>query len=89
MWLIVFVLCVSAILWRGTMAYGQLRQDPGRSIGTITTQGDLIVMTLNEDGFGKANMFDLARRTLRFTPDGAGYRAENLPLQWERNLAKS
>ena len=63
--------------------YAQNRQDPGRSIGTITTQGDLIVMTLNEGVFGKANMFDLTRRTLRFTPDGAGYRAENLALQWD------
>ena len=42
--------------------------EPGRSIGTISTQGDLIVMTLNEDALGKANLFDLVRRTLRFTP---------------------
>src|SRR2546425_33422 len=87
-WLTVFVLCVFGTLWRGSVAYSQGRQEPGRSIGTITTQGNLIVMTLNEDGFGKANMFDLARRTLRFTPDGAGYRAENLPLQWDAEFGK-
>src|SRR4051794_25367059 len=69
-WLIVIVICVFGILWRGTVVHGQPRQEPGRSIGTITTQGDLIVMTLNEGVFGKANMFDLAGRTLRFTPDG-------------------
>jgi len=65
----------------------QPRQEPGRSIGSIATQGDLIVMTLNEGALGKANLFDLAGRTLRFTPEstpgGAGYRAENLPLQWD------
>src|SRR3989441_2220033 len=82
-WLIVFVLCVSGVLSRGNVAYSQGRQEPGLSIGTITTQGDLIVMTLNEGVFGRANMFDLARHTLRFTPEGAGYRAENLTLQWD------
>src|SRR2546423_956081 len=63
--LIVFVLCSFGVLARVT--YSQARQEPGRSIGTITTQGNLIVMTLNEGVFGKANMFDLARHTLRFT----------------------
>ena len=61
----------------------QGRQGPGRSIGSITTQGDLIVMELNEGAPGKANLFDLAGRTLRFTPDGPGYRAENTSLQWD------
>jgi hypothetical protein len=64
----------------------QFRQEPGRSIGTITTQGNLIVMTLNEGVLGKANLFDLAHRTLRFTPDGVGYRVENLPEQWDAEL---
>src|SRR5213593_4968561 len=82
-WLIVFVLCVSGILSRGNVTYSQGRQEPGRSIGTVTTQGDLIVMTLNDGVFGKANTFDLARRTLRFTPEGPAYRAENLTLQWD------
>lgn len=76
-------LSLFAFLARHHLTYAQARQEPGRSIGKITTQGDLIVMTLNEDVFGKANMFDLARRTLRFTPEGAGYRAENLPVQWD------
>ena len=65
------------------ISQAQTRQDPGRSIGTIRTQGDLIVMTLNEGALGKANMFDLARRTLRFTPEANGYRAENVPLKWD------
>ena len=79
--LILSGLCSFAVL--PAVTYAQARQEPGRSIGTITTQGDLIVMTLNEGVFGKANMFDLTRRTLRFTPEGAGYRAENLALQWD------
>jgi hypothetical protein len=62
------------------------RGEPGRSIGTVTAQGGLIVMTLDESVLGKETLFDLGRRTLRFTPDGAGYRAENLPLAWDPEL---
>src|SRR5215475_15572539 len=65
------------------VAQSQGRQEPGRSIGAIRTQGDLIVMTLDEGVLGKANMFDLVGRTLRFTPEGAGYRAENVALKWD------
>jgi len=57
--------------------------EPGHSIGTITTQGDLIVMELNENALGKANLFDLDHRTLRFKPAGSGYKVENLPLDWD------
>jgi hypothetical protein len=70
------------------VAYNQGRQEPGKSIGSVTTQGNLIVMELNEGVFGKANLFDLTRRTLRFTPEGAGYRAENLPFQWDAEFGK-
>ena len=65
------------------LAQAQGRQEPGRSIGSISTQGNLIIMTLTEGALGKANLFDLGRRTLRFTPEGAGYRAENLALRWD------
>ena len=64
-------------------AQPQNRQHPGRSIGAVSTQGNLIVMELNEGALGKANLFDLDRRTLRFTPEGSGYRAENLALRWD------
>ena len=56
-WLIVLGLCLFGILSRGNVVYSQGRQEPGRSIGTITTQGGLIVMTLNEGVFGRANIF--------------------------------
>jgi hypothetical protein len=65
------------------VARAQFRQEPGRSIGTITTQGNLIVMTLNEGVLGRPNLFDLSHRTLRFTPDGERYRVENLPVRWD------
>ena len=63
--------------------HAQYRQEPGRSIGSVTTQGNLIVLTLDEDVLGKANLFNLAHRTLRFTPDGSRYRVEAIPEQWD------
>lgn len=77
------LLYVSLLLPHQPVAQSQGRQEPGRSIGTIKTQGDLIVMTLDEGVLGKANMFDLGGRTLRFTPEGTGYRAENATLKWD------
>jgi len=66
----------------------QFRQEPGKSIGRVSTRGDLVLVELNEGALGKANLFDLGRRTLRFTPDGAGYRVENLPLQWDSEFGE-
>src|SRR5262249_39659914 len=40
---------------RVSIARAQSRQEPGHSIGTVTTQGNLIVMTLNQGALGKAN----------------------------------
>jgi hypothetical protein len=57
--------------------------EPGRSIGKVSTKGDLIVMELDDDGLGKANLFDLVNHTLRFTPDGSRYRGENGALRWD------
>lgn len=84
-WLIILgmLLCFFGILPHQQVAHTQGRQEPGRSIGTISTQGDLIVMTLDEGVLGQANMFDLVRRTLRFMPEGTGYRAENVALKWD------
>jgi hypothetical protein len=70
-----FVLC--------GLAHAQGRGEPGRSIGAISTRGNLIVMTLDEGALGKANLFDLGHRTLRFTPEGSKFRAENVPFQWD------
>ncbi|MFN7928725.1 MAG: hypothetical protein U0Y68_12400 [Blastocatellia bacterium] len=71
------------VLLLPNVARAQMRQEPGRSIGTVRTQGELVVMTLNEGALGKANLFDLVRHTLRFTPDGAGYRQRMSRLKWD------
>ena len=65
------------------VTHAQAGQQPGRSIGTITTRDDLVVFELNEDALGRANMFDLEKRTLRFSPVAAGYQVETVPLQWD------
>jgi hypothetical protein len=61
----------------------QQDDDPGHSIGKVSTQGNLIVMELNDGVLGKANLFDLTGRTLRFIPEGSAYRVENRTLQWD------
>jgi len=60
--------------------------EPGHSIGKVSTNGDLIVMELDEGALGKANQFDLVGRTLRFAPERSGYRAENGPLHWDSDF---
>lgn len=67
-------------------ALAQDRNTPGKSIGTVTTQGNLIILTLNEDALGKPHLFDLGHRTLRFTPNRAGYRVETLPEAWDNDF---
>jgi len=64
-------------------AVAQNRQTPGKSIGKISTQGDLIVFTLDEGALGQANLFDLTKRTLRFKPDAGGYRVEPAAFAWD------
>ena len=59
------------------------QQQPGRSIGKVSTQGDLIVFELNDGALGHANMFDLEKQTLRFSPVAAGYQVETGPLRWD------
>jgi hypothetical protein len=66
-----------------TIVHAQRPQEQGRSIGKVSTEGNLVVMELDEGVLGKANLFDLVGRTLRFTPDGQDYRVENVALQWD------
>src|SRR5215469_12080533 len=70
----------------GSSAVAQERNTPGKSIGTVTTHGDLIILTLNEDALGKPHLFDLSHRTLRFTPDGSRYRVETMPEAWDKDF---
>ena len=60
--------------------------EPGHSIGKVSTNGDLIVMELDEGVSGKANQFDLVGRTLRFTPERSGYRVESGFLLWDSDF---
>jgi len=75
-----------AVLAPAQLAYGQEREETGRSIGRISIRDHLIVMTLNEGALGKASLFDLSHHTLRFTPEGAGYRVENITRQWDADF---
>lgn len=80
------VTSLALLLLGAAAASAQFRQEPGNSIGTISTQGKLIVLTLNEGALGQTNLFDLDHHTLRFTPDGTRYRVERLPLQWDADF---
>ena len=83
---------VGPVLWRGMLLCALMvspsashagRQDtPGRSIGRVSTTGDLIVIELDSAALGQPNLFDLVGRTLRFSPVASGYRVTNAPLQW-------
>ncbi|HKE24194.1 MAG TPA: hypothetical protein VKB88_17640 [Bryobacteraceae bacterium] len=69
--------------------YAQGRQQaPGHPIGKIATQDNLIVMTLDEGVLGKAKLFDLGGRTVRFTRGGTGYQIENAPLHWDSEFGE-
>ena len=61
----------------------EVKQVPGRKIGNITTRGNLVLLELDEGAISNQNLFDLDKRTMRFTPAGGGFRAENLSLQWD------
>lgn len=76
------VLTISTLFIQLGLANAQSGR-PGHSIGKASTDGNLIVMELNEGALGKANLFDMAGRTLRFTPEGSAYRVENTALQWD------
>jgi hypothetical protein len=65
------------------VADAQSSDKQGRSIGKVSLSGKLIVVELNAGALGKANLFNLAGRTLRFVPDGSRYRVENVPLRWD------
>jgi hypothetical protein len=59
-----------------------VKQVPGRKIGAVRTLGNIIHLELDA-GVITNNLFDLDRRTIRFTPAAGGFVAENLPLQWD------
>ena len=80
-WRSVLVSC--GLLLMVSLSHAQHDDEPGRSIGTVSTKGDLIVVELNDGALGKADLFDLAGHTLRFTPEGSRYQVETGPLDWD------
>ena len=81
---ILLILALSLLL--PTAAPAQNDDRLGQSIGKVSTDGNLIVMEFDQNALGKANLFDLAGRTLRFLPDHSRYRVENVPLQWDSDF---
>lgn len=61
----------------------EVKQVAGRKIGNVTTSGNVIVLELDSGVIADHNLFDLDRRTLRFTPAAGGFRVENRPLAWD------
>jgi hypothetical protein len=55
-WLGAVLMC--GALLQGQTVCAQDLQQTGKSIGTVTTRGNLIVMTLDENVMGKANLFE-------------------------------
>jgi len=82
------LLILSATLLPATRVNAQGREEAGKSIGKVTVVGNLILMELNKGALGQQNLFDLGHRTLRFAPDGSGYRVENVPLQWDAEFGQ-
>ena len=77
----VLVLCGLGLT--GCWLYSQQDDEPGHSIAKVSTSGELIVMELDKEALGSANLFDLTGHTLRFMPEGSRYRVESLPLRWD------
>ena len=64
-------------------SHAGLQATPGRSIGKVSTNGDLIVIELAPAALGQPNLFDLLGRTLRFRLAGSRYHVTNQTLQWD------
>jgi hypothetical protein len=62
------------------------QNEPGRSIGKVSTNGNLILLELEDGALGHPNLFDLAGRTLRFKPEGSRYRVESRTLRWDSDF---
>jgi hypothetical protein len=82
------LLIVCAILLLSTGVGAQEREAPGKVIGKVSVVGNLVLMELDEGALGKENLFDIGKRSLRFTPSKDGYRVENLPLQWDADFGQ-
>ena len=81
------ILALCTLLWNHTLSHAQDEEiEPGHSIGKVSTDGNLVVMELDDGALGKANLFDLVGKTLRFTPDGSQYRVDHGTLNWDSDF---
>ena len=68
----------SILLWTAPLfepvIHPEEEVEPGRAIGKVSTNGDVIVMEFDDSALGKTNLFDLVGHTRRFTPERSGYR---------------
>lgn len=80
---------LAAVAFGSVAAHAQFGDEPGHSIGTVAVRGKLILLTLDPGVLGRANLFNLEHRTLRFTPDGAGYRVEKIPFTWDSDFGSA
>jgi hypothetical protein len=75
------------LLWYYDLSHAQdERVEPGHSIGRVSTNGNLVVLELDDGALGRASLFDLAGQTLRFSPDGAQYRVDHGTLNWDSDF---
>src|ERR1700745_3703919 len=66
----------------------QDREEAGQPIGKISVVNNLILLELDEGALGHEHLFDQKHRTIRFTPERAGYRVEDLPLHWDAEFGQ-
>jgi len=77
------ILIACASLFHSVESIAQDSGQMGRTIGHVSTKQKLVVVELNRDAIERANLFDLAGRTLILHPSGSRYRAELKALEWD------
>ncbi|MEO7042247.1 MAG: hypothetical protein ABI035_08305 [Gemmatimonadaceae bacterium] len=78
------VLLLFAMTFSPLLAVAQ--REPGHSIGKVTVIRNLIGLELDSGVVAPERLFDLDHRTLRFTPQGSGYRIQNVALRWDADF---
>lgn len=80
------VLLLFAVFLNISVSHTQEENETGHSIGKVSTNGDLVVIELNDGALGSKNLFNLVGRTLHFIPDRSRYRVETGTLQWDADF---
>jgi hypothetical protein len=81
------ILFFCGLLLYSSLSYTQEEEvEPGRAIGKVSTNRDLIVMEFDDSALGKTNLFDLVGHTRHFTPERPGYRPNGGSVTGRRQL---